>query len=137
MLSDAIVNNPRTKKIWAAQTGRDKKPQIVGRLLDGVYWQSYSADHLINHARYGITNAKGMDVGVYRQLIGAHTWRIVEEKTHKELYIPIKSIDVLLKAHVAKEADIGYGTQIFIPLDRFTPGDKKPLDLAGVQKELF
>ena len=81
---------------------------------------------------------KGMDLSVYRELAPvAHTWRIHEATTHKELFIPFKSIAVLIEAKCAKEADIGYGRQVFIPLDRFSDVGKPPLNLPAIQKELF
>ena len=135
MLSNAIVYDPQTEKIWAATTGKGKKPQITGYLLKGTYWQSYNASHLARNAGAGIINMKGMDLAIYRQLLAprktaTHFWRIVEENTKKELYIPFKSIKILLDAKVAKEKDIGYGLQIFVPLDRFSEIGEKPREIA-------
>jgi hypothetical protein len=142
MLPNSIVHDPRTEKIWAESTGKEKKPQITGYLLNGTYWQSYDHDHLIRNAGARIVNSKGMDVGVYRQLsaprqTATHTWRIVEAHTKKELYIPFKSIGILLQAKVAKEANIGYGLQIFVPLDRFSPPGTKTPDIEFQESLIF
>ena len=147
MLPNWIVSDRRTEKVWSAVTGKNKKAQITGYLLLGVYYQSYSFDHLIRNAGLGIVNGKGMDTGIYTglqsprlvegRLYPTTRWEIHEEHTHKIHYIPFKSIAVLIEAHVAKQADLGWGLQVFVPLDRFTAGDKKPLDLPAIQKELF
>ncbi len=139
MLPNTIVYNPRTEKIWAESTGKERKTQIAGYLLDGVYYQSYDESHLIRNAGLGIVNAKGMDLGIYRQLqaprkIAMHRWQIIETHTQKALFIPFKSIGVLVDAKVAKQANIGYGEQIFVPLDRFSEVGKPPLDLPAIQK---
>jgi hypothetical protein len=139
MLPNSIVYNSRTEKIWAESTGKDRKAQIAGYLLDGVYYQSYDESHLIRNAGLGIVNAKGMDLGIYRQLqaprrIATNRWQIIETHTQKALYIPFKSIGVLIEGNIAKQANIGYGEQIFVPLDRFSEVGKPPLDLPAIQK---
>ena len=84
---------------------------VVGRLRDGVFEQRITHRHI-----YRLYNAKGIDLGLYRQLEGrCHTWRLIFKDTAEVLSIPFADISKL-----AILQDTGAGPQYLVDLKHFT-----------------
>ena len=84
--------------------------RVVGTLDNGVFYQRVQRRHI-----YRLTNSKGIDVGLYRQLRGkCRKWRI-EFEDHQTLEIEYKRIEISGKLRPIK----GAGLQWMVPLKYF------------------
>lgn len=95
---------------------------VVGYIEDGVFCQRVSDRHIFREL-----NAKGIDIGLYRQLRHrCHTWRLIFKDTHQVLSIPFERIGA-----VGVERDTGAGSQILVKLQDFDE------DKPALQKRLL
>lgn len=84
--------------------------KVVGMLENGVFYQRVQRRHI-----YRLLNAKGMDMGLHRQLRGkCRLWRI-EFEDHQTLEIEYKRIEISGKLRPVK----GAGIQWMVPLHLF------------------
>ena len=84
--------------------------KVVGQLDKGVFFQRVQHRHI-----YRVLNAKGMDVGLHRQLRGkCQLWRI-EFDDHQVLEIEYKRIEISGKLRPIP----GAGMQWMVRLDLF------------------
>ena len=84
--------------------------RVVGSLENGVFFQRVQRRHI-----YRVLNAKGMDVGLHRQLRGkCRLWRI-EFEDHQTLEIEYKRIEISGKLRPITRA----GLQWMVPLKYF------------------
>ena len=84
---------------------------VVGFLRDGVFEQRITRRHI-----FRLYNAKGIDLGLYRQLEGrCHTWRLIFKDTAEVLSIPFADIPKL-----GILQDTGAGPQYLVALNHFT-----------------
>ena len=93
--------------------------RVVGSLENGVFFQRVQRRHI-----YRVLNAKGMDVGLHRQLRGkCRLWRI-EFEDHQTLEIEYKRIEISGKLRPIT----GAGLQWMVPLkyfDELVPATQK------------
>lgn len=87
--------------------------KIIGTLNMGVFTQTYSTGHIFRK-----NNAKGLDVAVYRALLGkCKTWRIINRETKTMFEMPFNDIG---KVGTIVDTKRGYGSQYMVGLDNFT-----------------
>ena len=95
--------------------------RVVGSLENGVFFQRVQRRHI-----YRVLNAKGIDLGLYKQLRGkCRLWRI-EFEDHQTLEIELKRVEISGKIRPIK----GAGLQWMVPLkyfDELTPATQKRL----------
>ena len=93
--------------------------KVVGQLENGVFFQRVQRRHI-----YRVLNAKGMDIGLHRQLRGkCHLW-CIEFDDHQTLEIEYKRIEISGVIRPIK----GAGMQWMVPLkyfDELTPATQR------------
>jgi len=93
--------------------------KVVGSLENGVFFQRVQRWHI-----YRVLNAKGIDVGLYKQLRGkCRLWRI-EFEDHQTLEIEYKRVEI---SGVIRPIP-GAGLQWMVPLklfDELTPATQR------------